>query len=543
MQSVEADFVIVGAGSAGCVLANRLSADPTARVILIEAGSSDRQLMVKMPMGMAELMKPGPLNWGFETEPEPHLNGRKLYVPRGRVVGGSSSINGMVFVRGHPSDFDRWPKGWSFDEVLPYFRKLENFHGATDAFRAKGGPLDVVRPKLTAPLDLALQGAARERKLGESADFNGASQDGFGVFDHTIVAGARVSSATAYLKPALGRPNLTVLSGSLAHRILIENGRATGVALGNGEIVRASRDVIVSAGAIQSPQLLQVSGIGDRDRLCAAGIEALHHLPGVGRNLKNHPDMFIQHQCLKPVTLMPTARMPGKAMAGARWLLTRSGVVASNNWLAGAYLRTSRAKAAPDIQLMMSPFALKLGTFDVTPWHGFQLHIGHETPESTGFVEARSLDIRDRPRILYNYLASEPDRVAAREGVKMTREILATRAFNELRGEETFPGPGIKTDSEIDQWLRANLDTAYHPTSSCRMGDVVDAECRVIGIEALRVVDASVMPDIVNANTHAAIVMLAEKASDQILGRPPLPPAKRGSDVPLDHGTNRSPAG
>ncbi len=520
MQQLEADYVILGGGTAGCVLAARLSEDTATQVLMLEAGGSHNRLMVRMPMGMGALMQPGPYNWGFETEPEPHLNSRRLSCPRGRLLGGCSSINGMVYVRGHASDFDDWAnrgaRGWSHADVIPWFRKVEQWVEGQ-------GPLAVRRTAATHPLDRAFLEAGRKLGWQDDTDFNAPEPEGFGTYAQTIAHGRRVSTATAYLDPALSRPNLRVITGAQVLRVVLAGRRAIGadVRLGS-ETVRATarREVIVAAGAIQSPHLLQLSGIGDPVHLSRIGIATKHALPGVGRGLKNHPDFWLQHRLKAPVSLHSYARQPRKTLAGLRWLIRHDGVVASNNWHVGAFLRTRLDLAAPDVQFMLSHYATKPGSFELQPWHGFQLHAGLQKPFSSGEVMAASPDPFAPPCIRYNYLADMRDLETAVTALKLARRILAAAPLDALRGEETWPGPAVQTDAEIANWMAEGLDTAYHPTSTCRMGAdamaVTDPETRVRGLGGLRVVDASLMPDIVNANPHAAVIMIAEKAAAMI---------------------------
>jgi choline dehydrogenase len=520
MQDLDADYVILGGGTAGCVLAARLSEDAGIRVLLLEAGGSHDRLMVRMPMGMGELMKPGPMNWGFETEPEPHLNGRRLSCPRGRLLGGCSSINGMVYARGHSSDFDDWAEkgatGWSYADVSPWFRKAEQWVGGKE-------PLAVRRTVATHPLDLAFLAAGRSLGWAADTDFNSAAPEGFGTYAQTIAEGRRVSTATAYLAPALSRPNLRVVTGARVLRILLEGRRTIGAEVtigGNTLRATARREVLLSAGAIQSPHLLQLSGIGDPSHLSRIGITTQHALPGVGRGLKNHPDFWLQYRLNAPISLHSIARQPGKTFAGLRWLLRHDGVLATNNWHVGAFLRTRPDLAIPDVQLMLSHYATQPGSFDLQPWHGFQLHAGIQKPFSSGEVMASSPDPLAPPRIVYNYLADPRDLDTAVAALKLARRVIAAAPFDAFRGAETWPGPAVETDADIARWMAEGLDTAYHPTSTCRMGAdmmaVTDPDTRVRGLDGLRVVDASVMPDIVNANPHAAVVMIAEKAAAMI---------------------------
>lgn len=526
------DTIVIGAGTAGCVFAERLSADPAREVLLIEAGPSDRSLFVHVPMGMGKLMAPGRRNWGFQSEPEPTLGGRRLYCPRGKGWGGSSSINGMAFVRGHPLDFDDWAargaRGWSYQEVLPFFRRLESYEGGADAYRGDAGPVAVTRPVVDSPIDEAFLEGGRELGHPQTDDFNGAQQEGFGLYDQMIQHGRRVSGATAYLRPALRRPNFTLLDNALVLRILVENGRATGVEIADGHgtrIIRCCGEVIVAAGAIQSPQLLLLSGIGPADELGRIGISAHHHLEGVGRGLKNHSDTFVQYRCTRPVSLYGRLRSPALAYAALRWAWNRSGVLASNNWHVGAFLKTTPDAPAPDMQFMLTLFAWGWGGIEMEPWHGFQIHLGGQKPLSEGRVFLKSADPAAAPGILMNYLSHPQDRRVLRDGIRMARALASTRAFDSFRGEETFPGRQVASDADLDRFLTERLETAYHPVGTCRMGSpqdvaaVVDPTGRVIGLEGLYVGDASIMPDIPNSNINAATIMIAEKIAAGLLAR------------------------
>ena len=529
------DYIIVGAGSAGCVLASRLTEDQQVRVLLLEVGPNDRSWRIAMPSAVGSLLASDRFNWNYVSDPEPFLDGRRLTHPRGRVLGGSSSINGMVYIRGHALDYDGWAasglKGWSYADVLPYFKRAERHIHGDDAYHGSSGPLGVFAPDLTsAPVAQSFVQAAVDAGYGLSSDVNGERQEGFGRVDRTTCNGRRCSAARAYLDSARRRSNLKILTGSLVHRVLLSGSRAIGVEYSrDAQLVRAhaAAEVIVSAGTINSPQILELSGIGAADRLSALGIEAHCDLPAVGANLNDHPDLVIQHSCLKPVSLYGVNRGFKKILTGLRWFAGLGGLAGSNHFEAGGFIRSRSGIAQPDIQLTFMPLAIKPGTVEDVGTHSFQVHIDLMRPKSVGHVHIRSLDPTVPPSICFNYLADSEDREDLRQAVRLTREILAQRALEPYRGEELNPGEAIRSDAEIDAWVRRGVETCYHPVGTCRMGThaaqaVVDAECRVHGIANLRVIDASVMPAIVSGNTNAPTIMIAEKLSDTIRGKSPL---------------------
>jgi choline dehydrogenase len=530
------DYVIVGAGSAGCVLAARLSEDPEVRVLLVEAGPKDGSWRIAMPSAVGSLLSSDRFNWNYVSDPEPHLDGRRLTHPRGRVLGGSSSINGMVYIRGHAGDYDGWAEsglaGWGYADVLPYFKRSERHLRGADPYHGGSGPLAVFAPDIDAsPLTAAFVQAATEAGYGFSPDPNGERQEGFGRVDRTTLNGRRCSAARAYLAPALKRANLQVLTGALVKRILLQGNRAAGIEYAQGNRVAkayAGRDVILSAGAINSPQILQLSGIGAADQLACAGIDTRVDLPAVGANLNDHPDLVVQHRCLQPVSIFGANRGLGKILTGLRWFAGLGGLAGSNHFEAGGFLRSRAGVEQPDLQLTFMPLAIKPGTVEDVGMHSFQVHIDLMRPKSLGRVLIRSADPEAAPSIRFNYLADPRDREDLRTAVRLTREILAQPALTPYRGEELNPGGGIQSDEDIDAWVRRGVETCYHPVGTCRMGPdsrtaVVDAQCRVHGVAGLRVIDASIMPAIVSGNTNAPTIMIAEKMSDMLLGKPELP--------------------
>ena len=532
------DYVIVGAGSAGCVLANRLSEDPSTRVLLLEAGPPDHRwdFRIHMPGALARPLMGEAYNWAYHSEPEPGVDGRRLYCPRGRVIGGSSSINGMVYIRGHARDYDGWAAqglpGWSYAEVLPYFRRCEDRGRGADPWRGAGGPLHVSTGASANPLFDAFIEAGRQAGYPVTEDMNGHQQEGLGRMDMTTWRGRRWSAARAWLDPARRRPNLEVVPHALATRVRFAGRRAAGVDYlerGRARTADAAREVILCGGAINSPQLLQLSGVGPADELRRLGLEVVADLPGVGENLQDHLEIYVQHACTRPITLYSALRPLGMLKAGLSWYLFRGGAGASNQFEAGGFIRSRAGVEHPDLQYHFIPIAMRYDGSGLRGQHGFQAHVGPMRPESRGRVRIRSADPHAAPSILFNYLSSERDRRELRDSVHLTREIFAQAAFDPWRGAELAPGPEVRTDAEIDAFVRKNVESAFHPSGTCRMGTderaVTDAETRVHGTEGLRVVDASIMPAIVSGNLNAPTLMLAEKAADLILGRPPPPPS------------------
>jgi choline dehydrogenase len=525
----EFDYVIVGAGSAGCVLANRLSADGRNSVLLLEAGPKDSNIWIHVPLGYGRLFKEKTVNWMYQTEPEPGLGGRTVFQPRGKVLGGSSSINGLLYVRGQHEDYDRWRQhgnsGWGYDDVLPYFKKAEDQQRGPDDFHGAGGPLPVSDWRQPDPLSEAFVQAAAQTGIPVNPDFNGASQEGAGFFQTTTRRGRRASTAVAYLRPAKGRANLQVETSALAQRILFDGRRADAVEYrqaGTLRTARARKEILVSGGAYNSPQLLQLSGVGPADLLRTHGINVVLDAPGVGHDLQDHLQVRMVMRCSQSITLNDIVNSPiRRILAGARYAAFRRGPLTIAAGTSGAFFKTSPRLATPDIQIHFLPFSTDKMGEKLHSFSGFSASVCQLRPESRGSLRIKSADPAVAPEIRINYLATEVDRTANVEGLKILRKILQAPALRSYVTEEVDPGPKVSTDEELLNYCRQRGSTIYHPTSTCRMGSdplaVVDQRLRVRGIEGLRVIDGSIMPDLVSGNTNAAIIMIAEKASDMIL--------------------------
>jgi choline dehydrogenase len=528
-ETAEFDYVVVGAGSAGCVLANRLSANGKHSVLLLEAGPKDSNIWIHVPIGYAKLFKEKTVNWMYQTEPEPGLGGRQVFQPRGKVLGGSSSINGLLYVRGQHEDYDRWRQrgniGWGYDDVLPYFKKAENQRRGADDYHGAGGPLSVSDWRHEDPLSEAFVKAAVETGIPFNPDFNGRAQEGAGFFQTTTRRGRRASSAYSYLRPAMARGNLRVETSALAQRIIFEGRRAKAVEYrqnGNLRAARARKEVLVSSGAYNSPQLLQLSGVGPADLLKSHGIGIVLDAQGVGNDLQDHLQVRIVTRCAQKVTLNDVVNHPvRRAMAGVRYALARSGPLTIAAGTSGAFFKTNPRLASPDIQIHFIPFSTDKMGEKLHPFSGFTASVCQLRPESRGSLKIRSADPSSPPEIRINYLATETDRAAFIDGIRALRKILAAPALKSYCVEEVYPGVKAASDEDLLDYCRKTGSTVYHPTSTCRMGNdplaVVDQRLRVRGIEGLRVVDASVMPDLMSGNTNAPTIMIAEKASDMIL--------------------------
>lgn len=537
MSAAEADYVIVGAGSAGCALAYRLS-ESGASVLVVEYGGSDAGPLIQMPGALSFPMNMKRYDWGYWSEPEPHLGGRRLACPRGKVIGGSSSINGMVYVRGHAKDFDAWEamgaSGWSYADVLPYYKRMESWdpagHGGDASWRGRDGPLHVTRGKRDNPLVQAFVQAGRQAGYQLTDDYNGQQQEGFGPMEHTIHKGARWSAAKAYLRPALQRKNCYLIRG-LAQKIVFSGRRAVGVELlagGGLKTVRAKKEVILASSSINSPKLLMLSGIGPAAHLAAHGIEIVADRPGVGQNLQDHLEVYIQMAASQPVSLFKYWNVFGKAWVGLQWALTRGGPGASNQFESAGFIRSAVGVEYPDLQFHFLPIAVRYDGKAASEGHGFQAHIGPMRSPSRGAVTLRSAKPEDSPKITFNYMSTEKDWIDFRRGIRLTREIFAQEAFRPFVKHEIQPGFELQTDAQIDEFIRAHAESAYHPCGTCKMGAVddplavVDPQTNVIGVKGLRVVDSSIFPQITNGNLNGPSIMVGEKASDLILGKTPL---------------------
>ncbi|MGP6086644.1 choline dehydrogenase [Antarctobacter jejuensis] len=530
---MEADYVVVGAGSGGCAVTGRLT-EAGHSVIVIEHGGSDWGPFINMPGALSYPMNMARYDWGYKTEPEPHLGGRRLVCPRGKVIGGSSSINGMIYVRGHAMDYDHWRdegcEGWGYADVLPYFKRMEDWHdgghGGDPAWRGQGGPLHVTRGKRDNPLVQAFVEAGGQAGYPVTGDYNGAQQEGFGAFDMTVWQGERWSAAKAYLRPALKQG--AELVQALARRVVFEDGRAVGVEVlrgGKTEVIRARAEVILAASAINSPKLLMLSGIGPGAHLAEHGIAVQADRPGVGQNLQDHLELYVQMAATQPVSLAKYWSLVGKAWVGAQWLLARSGPGASNQFESCGFIRSQAGVPYPDIQYHFLPIAVRYDGQVAPEGHGFQAHVGPMRSPSRGEVTLRSGDPDEAPRIFFNYMSTDQDWQDFRRCIRLTREIFQQEAFAPYRGKELQPGAAAQTDEDLDAVIREHAESAYHPCGTCRMGrtddprSVVDPEGRVIGVDGLRVADSSIFPRITNGNLNAPSIMVGEKIADHILQR------------------------
>ena len=532
------DYIVIGSGSAGSTIAYRLGENPQHQVLVLEFGGSDFSPFIQMPAALSYPMNMSQFDWGYKAEPEPMLNGRSLVCPRGKVIGGSSSINGMIYVRGNPGDYHEWArsgaKGWDYEDVLPYFQKMETSHGGLSEFRGKNGPLHVTHGKRDNPLHEAFVQSAKQAGYYETEDYNGYRQEGFGPADMTVFQGSRFSTAKAYLKPALAKKNVQLITRALVNKIIFEGNKAVGVEFfhhGKKKIIKVKKDIVLSAGAINSPTILQRSGIGNGEDLKELGIDVKSHLPGVGENLQDHLEVYFQVKCLQPITLYKYLNPISKLLIGMQWMFFKNGPGATNQFETLGFIRSDKNISYPDIQFHFLPVAIRYDGKAPSEGHGFQLHVGPMRSESRGFVKIKSSNYSEAPTIKFNYMTHENDFKIFRKALRLSREILSQRAMSPFNGGEIQPGNNVVSDDGLDEFIKNNCESAYHPCGTCRMGSsddpttVVQNDCKVKGFSNFFLADSSIFPRICNGNLNSPSIMTGEKAADHILGKTPLSPS------------------